>query len=181
MSTINISMTTSDGRSIEIRHELPRSESGINELAGTIKELNKAIDTFKEDVMPGDSKPEENFIHYNRNCKHCKAKNSVTVITWHTGGSGKDTEQAQEKRLYCSKCQRTWPCTSKASSTATHDEKLIHSIQVIFKNARDKMYEDARPGLPGDIARLSEVETKIIERIVYGQGEDHETNQFQGT
>ncbi len=135
----------------------------LTEMENVIEKFKQSITIFEKTEMLADSKPKTDFVHYNRTCKHCKAKNSVTVITFHTGGSGKDTEQAQEEKLYCSKCQKTWPYTSKASSAPTSDEKLIHSIRVIFKNARDKLYEIGRP-----VETLSEVETKIIQRIIYG-------------
>lgn len=52
MSTINISKRTSDGRFIEIRHEVASSEPELKALPETIKKLNKAIDTFQKDERP---------------------------------------------------------------------------------------------------------------------------------
>lgn len=52
---------------------------------------------------------------------------------------------------------------TKNEEPATEDEKLIHSIQNIFMNARAKAFNEGRTG-----RHLSEIETKIIQRIIYG-------------
>ena len=60
------------------------------------------------------------------------------------------------------------PGTARATPVPTDDEKLIHSIQVIFRNARDKMYEDNLVPTLQNWNIISDVETKIIHRIIYG-------------
>ena len=107
MSMINISMSTSDGRSIEICREFLSAEikPGVTELEEyikSIKELNKAIEIFQKEETPEhsakatkneepvDSKPEEYFVPYDSNCKYCKKL--LQLI-----GSGKEEEQAQRE------------------------------------------------------------------------------------
>lgn len=144
-----------DGREII----LTASVRNLDELTEATQKMNQALNTFEKHEMPADPKLERNFIYYNRNCKHCKGKNCVTVI------EDPHFPNIQKEKLYCSKCQKTWPLTSKASSVPTSDEKLIHSIQVIFKNTRDKLYEEDDVGL-NYLTKLSELETKILQRII---------------
>ena len=148
-----------EDKKIELAYEFSTAGAGrkLEDMESIVKKFNEAIETFQKDEKSKDSKPEENFIHYNRICKYCNGKNCVTVI--------KDPffPNIQKEKLYCLKCQRTWPYTSRASSTPTHDEKLIQSIQVMFKGTRAKLYEEGTP-----LANLSELETMIIQRIIYG-------------
>jgi len=63
----------------------------------------------------------------------------------------------------------TWEKQEKPEELGvTKNERIIHRVQMAFKNARDRVYDNDPPwSMEEEINRISKIETEVLQELIY--------------